>query len=425
MARRRSRFSDAMAGLGEGLSNVSGLLLRTQMQDKLQARYDKRAAENAAAIATRQEQAEDRKMLDAALKELSEGADPASVALRLSARGMNVNPQQLEAGRPSPRRRMGKTSESIDTAKSLIDVPTDESIMGAGRREGLYDEDFSGPMPEGEESFAGFNQAVIDTGKQAGARRRTFRETPTEKITGTDPTGASFTQMVSPSMLDQPFATSPSAKQQGALAGEGKVAELGVSGSALASQAGREAGARTRADLQAQLATMGITGQQQTAALQLADDYAKQSTAFTETKNAVSNIATLAQRIEAERRAGKDSPASHIGMIFNFMKMQDPASTVREGEQAMAQNATGVDARVRNLYNSLLTGGRLSPEQVTDFATTAADIYRQRATAQKSLEEDFTKRAMGLRVPPQLVTGYISALSGGPQDAVDKLIGRQ
>lgn len=103
------------------------------------------------------------------------------------------------------------------------------------------------------------------------------------------------------------------------------------------------------------------------------------------------------------------------------MKMQDPKSTVREGEQAMAQNASGVDERVRNLYNSLLRGGKLSPEQVTDFQLTASSIYEQRAAAQKSLEQDFTQRAGALRVPAPLVTGFVSALANGPASARDKL----
>jgi hypothetical protein len=148
---------------------------------------------------------------------------------------------------------------------------------------------------------------------------------------------------------------------------------------------------------------MGITGQQQTAALQLADDFYTQSKDFYAQASGVRNIATMAKRITDARAQGGDSPASHIGMVFNFMKMQDPASTVREGEQAQAANAGGVSDRVRNLYNTLLLGGRLSDEQVRDFMATSAALYNAASLDHRSRIKDFTDRANQLRVPPSLV----------------------
>jgi hypothetical protein len=65
------------------------------------------------------------------------------------------------------------------------------------------------------------------------------------------------------------------------------------------------------------------------------------------------------------------SPAGDMALIFNFMKMLDPGSVVREGEFATAQNAAGVPDRVLNLYNRMLSGERLNPTQRTDFVTQA------------------------------------------------------
>lgn len=59
--------------------------------------------------------------------------------------------------------------------------------------------------------------------------------------------------------------------------------------------------------------------------------------------------------------------AADIGMIFMFMKALDPTSVVREGEQATAQNATGVPDRVRNVYNNILSGNRLNATQRAEF----------------------------------------------------------
>ncbi len=44
-----------------------------------------------------------------------------------------------------------------------------------------------------------------------------------------------------------------------------------------------------------------------------------------------------------------------IGMIFAYMKLLDPNSTVREGEAAQAQQAPGVPTQILNMYNRALT----------------------------------------------------------------------
>lgn len=422
--RRRNRV---LAGLGEGLSNVSGLLLRTHLQDRLQDRYDRRQAENQKAMDARAATAADRASAVSLLGKVGTGdTDPIQAAATLSMLlGEPIDPSSLESVRPSPRRRMEKAvGGKIDSAKLPEDVPDDASILSAGRMEGReIPQDWlaQDAMTDVLDPFAGFSGEVGELRDRASARRRALENAPTEKITGTDPTtNAPYTQMVSRSQLTKPMTTGPTAKQAGVFEGQKEESKINTAGGAMAAQAGREAGAAARAKLAAELEQGGITGQQQQAALALADDYQKQSSVFTDTKNAVSNIVTLAQRITSQRAAGKDAPAAHIGLIFNFMKMQDPGSTVREGEQAMAANAAGVDERVRNLYNSLIKGGRLSPEQVTDFTTTASDVYRQRAAAQASLEKDFTQRATTMRVPPQLVTGYVSALANPPETDADR-----
>jgi len=71
------------------------------------------------------------------------------------------------------------------------------------------------------------------------------------------------------------------------------------------------------------------------------------------------------------------SAAGDIAMIFAYMKMLDPNSVVRESEYATAASAGPlVDARTRGLYNRLLTGTRLLPEQRADFMKRSEDLYR-------------------------------------------------
>jgi hypothetical protein len=70
-------------------------------------------------------------------------------------------------------------------------------------------------------------------------------------------------------------------------------------------------------------------------------------------------------RIKAS--ASNPSAAGDLALIFNYMKMLDPGSTVRESEFATAQNAGGIDDRTRAYWNKLKRGERLSEEQRADF----------------------------------------------------------
>lgn len=69
-----------------------------------------------------------------------------------------------------------------------------------------------------------------------------------------------------------------------------------------------------------------------------------------------------------------------IGLIFAFMKMQDPTSVVRESEFATAENAGGVGESMRNLYNRVLNGERLSPEMKVEFVRAAEQLYSATAS---------------------------------------------
>ena len=69
----------------------------------------------------------------------------------------------------------------------------------------------------------------------------------------------------------------------------------------------------------------------------------------------------------------KSGPAS-IAMVFKFMKALDPTSVVREGEFITAENSAGVPEALMNTYNKLIQGGRLGPEQIKQFVTTAKQL---------------------------------------------------
>lgn len=65
------------------------------------------------------------------------------------------------------------------------------------------------------------------------------------------------------------------------------------------------------------------------------------------------------------------TPAGDLSMIFAYMKVLDPTSTVREGEFANAQNAGSAFDKIGNLYNKVLKGTRLNDKQREDFLSQA------------------------------------------------------
>jgi len=102
---------------------------------------------------------------------------------------------------------------------------------------------------------------------------------------------------------------------------------------------------------------------------------------FRNVSNATRQIVTLMQ--------GEGSAMTDLGGIFTFMKSLDPTSVVREGEQASVQNAAGVPEQIRNYYNRLATGKRLSPEQRADMMNTALSLYGSRAQSYNTFADTY------------------------------------
>ena len=87
--------------------------------------------------------------------------------------------------------------------------------------------------------------------------------------------------------------------------------------------------------------------------------------------------------------AENPSPAGDLSLIFGYMKMLDPTCTVREGEQASAQNTTGAAGSLTNIYNRVITGERLTPEQRADFAKQAHNLFQSQLQSQQELQSQY------------------------------------
>ena len=84
------------------------------------------------------------------------------------------------------------------------------------------------------------------------------------------------------------------------------------------------------------------------------------------------------------------SAAGDLSLIFNYMKILDPNSVVRESEFATAANSAGVPDRVRNVWNKALSGERLAEDQREDFVGTAQVLFASQERNQRLLEGNFT-----------------------------------
>lgn len=90
-------------------------------------------------------------------------------------------------------------------------------------------------------------------------------------------------------------------------------------------------------------------------------------------------------------QASESTAAGDLALIFNFMKMLDPGSVVREGEFATAQNATGVPERIRNLYDQVVTGERLNPKQRKSFISQGRSILNASQKRHTKRIDDFER----------------------------------
>lgn len=97
-----------------------------------------------------------------------------------------------------------------------------------------------------------------------------------------------------------------------------------------------------------------------------------------------------------KQSAKEPSAAGDLALIFNYMKLLDPGSVVREGEFATAQNSAGVPDRIRAWYNRIISGERLTDETRKDFVTQANGLYKVQEDQYQGLQgqyRDIAKRS--------------------------------
>lgn len=91
--------------------------------------------------------------------------------------------------------------------------------------------------------------------------------------------------------------------------------------------------------------------------------------------------------------ASEDSAAGDVAFIFEFMRMVDPNSVVREGEFQLAEDASPLMLKLDKLLNKAKTGERLLSSQRDEFLSTAAGILDKSINIYNDTESEYKRIA--------------------------------
>lgn len=95
------------------------------------------------------------------------------------------------------------------------------------------------------------------------------------------------------------------------------------------------------------------------------------------------------EKVKQAATATDPTGVDDLALIFAYMKTIDPTSVVREGEFSNAENSGGVGNRVRNLYNSVLFGNRLTDEQRDNFLKSAKGQLKSQYDSFKTIYDQY------------------------------------
>lgn len=129
-----------------------------------------------------------------------------------------------------------------------------------------------------------------------------------------------------------------------------------------------------------------------------------------ENKLATEYSRAIAPDIEVARALGRvlasaeaPSAAGDMSLVFAYMKLLDPGSSVREGEQATARNAGSVPQRIIALYNQALNGQTFDESVRRDFVDrTRRLVEGQRPLLNQQIDR-FRRRAERQDADPSLI----------------------
>jgi hypothetical protein len=134
----------------------------------------------------------------------------------------------------------------------------------------------------------------------------------------------------------------------------------------------------------------------------------------------------------AEPGPGGDRGAGDLALVYNYMKMLDPGSTVMQGEFKSAADAAGMSERIIAAMERLDTGNVLSDKMRKDFVDRSYKMYGEAARGfDRTSKEytDLTERNQGnsanvvtssRRYKDDWFNPWFQGLGGNPADSEDE-----
>lgn len=114
---------------------------------------------------------------------------------------------------------------------------------------------------------------------------------------------------------------------------------------------------------------------------------------------------------------GEQTAAKDMGLIFNYMKMLDPGSTVREGEYATVEQARGIPDSIRMLYNKAWSGKKLTEDQRQKYLQASSTTLKaSRETTADIIGKSYGSRFKMANIP----ASYIEQLTND-----DSILGKR
>lgn len=122
---------------------------------------------------------------------------------------------------------------------------------------------------------------------------------------------------------------------------------------------------------------------------------------------------TKAAKLQIDQAAKMASPAGDLAAATKIMKILDPGSVVRESELGMAMAATGVEDKVRNYANMVITGQKLTPAQRKDFVDLSDKLYDAAAGQFNQKRGEYAGIAERNKLDVEAAVGAPAKIQGG------------
>ena len=136
----------------------------------------------------------------------------------------------------------------------------------------------------------------------------------------------------------------------------------------------------------------------------------------------IKNFSDVTEAYTRIIKSAKDpSAAGDLALIFNYMKVLDPASVVRESEFAAAAKAGGLGPRIQAAVEQIEKGTRLAPEQRADFVNRATQLYQGAEEQARPIYQTYEEIAIARGFDPKKALpdfGYKGELYQSPPEFI-------